>query len=90
MVKGRREAELWTDITQEMMSKEEKVGKCMYNTHPPINHTIYLEIYVLKWMIRSAAYNDVSADLATLTDQGEMEDDVSGMKMIMTYCNKPI
>ena len=51
------------------MSKEEKVGKCMYDTHQPFNHTIYLEIYVLKWMIRSVDYNDISADLVTLTDQ---------------------
>ena len=49
----------------------------MYDTHPPINHTVNLEIHVLKWMIRSVDYNDVSADLVTLTDQGEMEDDVS-------------
>ena len=62
-----------------MMSEEEKVGKCMYNTHPPINHTIYLEIHVLKRMIRSVDHNDVRihADLVTLTDQREMEDDVS-------------
>ena len=60
-----------------MMSEEEKVGKCMYNTHQPINHTVNLEIHVLKWMIRSVDYNDVSADFVTLTDQGEMEDDVS-------------
>ena len=69
MVNGRREAELWTDITQEMMSEEEKVGKCMYNTHPPINHTVNVEIYVLKWMIRSVDYDNVITDLAALTDQ---------------------
>ena len=62
---------------QEMMSQEEKVGKCIYNTHQPINHTVDLEIYVPKWMIKSVDHNDVSADLVTLTDQGEMEDDVS-------------
>ena len=77
MVKERREAELWTDITKEMQSKEEKAGKCMYDTHQPVNHTVNLEIYVLKWMIRSVDYNDVSVDLVTLTDQGEIEDDVS-------------
>ena len=60
-----------------MMSQEEKVGKCIYNTHQPINHTVDLEIYVPKWMIKSVDHNDVSADLVTLTDQGEMEDDVS-------------
>ena len=49
----------------------------MYVQHPPVNHTVNLEIHVLKWMIRSVDYNDVSADLVTLTDQGEMEDDVS-------------
>ena len=59
------------------MSEEEKVGKCMYDTHPPINHTVNLEIHVQKLMIRSVDHNDVSADLATLTDQGKMEDDVS-------------
>ena len=60
-----------------MMSEEEKVGKCMYDTHTPINHTVNLEIHVLKRMIRSVDYNDVSVDLVTLTDQGEIEDDVS-------------
>ena len=77
MVKERRENEFWIDFIQKMMSEEEKVGKCMYNTYQPINHTVNLEIHVLKWMIRSVDYNDVSADLVTLTDQGEMEDDVS-------------
>ena len=31
-------------------------------------------------MIRSVDYNDISADLVTLTDQGEMEDDMSENK----------
>ena len=41
----------------------------MYDTHQPVNHTVNLEIDVLKWMIRCADYNDVSVDLVTLTDQ---------------------
>ena len=92
MVKGRREAELWTDITQEMMSEEEKVGKCMYDTHSPMNHTINLEIHVLKQMIRSVDYNDVSAraDLVTLTDQEKWKVMCLKIKIVMTYCNKPI
>ena len=39
-----------------------------------------MEIHVLKQMIRSVDHNDVSADLVTLTDQGEMENDVSENK----------
>ena len=89
MVKERREAELWTDITQEMMSEEEKVGKCMYNTHPPINHTVNLEIHVLKWMIRSVDHNDVSVDLATLTDQEIWKMMCLKMKIVITYYDKP-
>ena len=33
-----------------------------------------------KWMIRSVYHNDVSTEHATLTDQGEWEDDVSENK----------
>ena len=86
MVKGRREAELWTDITQEMMSEEENIGKCMYDTHPSINHTVNLEIHVLKWMIRSVNYNDISADLVTLTDQEKWKMMCLKMKIVIMYC----
>ena len=72
-----------------MMSEEEKVGKCIYNTHQPFNHTIYLEIYVLKWMIRSVDYNHISADLVTLTDQEKWKISLK-MKIVMTYSNKRI
>ena len=34
MVKQRREAELWADVSLEMMSEEEKVRQ-MYIQHPP-------------------------------------------------------
>ena len=89
MVKERREGELWTDITQEMMSEEENVGKCMYDTHPPINHTVNLEIQVLKWMIRSVDHNDVITDLASLTDQEKWKIMCLKMKIVITSCNKP-
>ena len=49
----------------------------MYDTHLSVNHTVNLEIHVLKWMIKCVDYNDVSVDLVTLTDQWEIEDDVS-------------
>ena len=62
----------------------------MYNTHPPINHTVNLEIYVQKWMIRSVDYNDVSVDLVTLTDQEKWKMMCLKMKIVMTYSNKPI
>ena len=34
MVKEGREADLWANVTLEMMSEEEKVGQ-MYIQHPP-------------------------------------------------------
>ena len=71
------------------MSEEERVGKCMYDTHQPINHTVNLEIHVLKRMIRSVDYNNVSADLVTLTNQEKWKMMCLKMKIVMNYCNKP-
>ena len=62
----------------------------MYDTHPPINHTVNLEIHVLKWMIRNVDYNDVSVDLVTLTDQEKWKMMCLEMKIVMTYSNKLI
>ena len=52
-MKERREAELWDDITPELMSEEEKVGE-LYIRHPPAYRSdcITLEIHVLNLFLR--------------------------------------